>query len=395
VTAVAAGERTFGPTLWFPRLLGLAATLALVAALLRCLLRLTGEGSTAVALAALFPLPWFVSTWAALARVDTMAIALSVAGLGVVLTRGVSRRAWPALLLFWLAFFTKQNALVAPLAVLLDLALSRDRRLWRVALAYLLPLAAAFGALALVTRGAAWRHLVPYTAAADYEPGRMAESYLHFALIAGPLLLLVAFAIVSVPAAFVRGHGRVLLFYLGLNLVALATIAKAGAAQNYFLEPWAATLLMAGHSLRVAGERFRWLRSGRFAVLLAGAAVAHYAFASLDRLPQALRAPQNADEFYALTRLLRSTPGDVLCENLSLLVVNRRPVLLEPFGVRLTAEKGLVDTAPLVADCERGRFPLVVVEHRMWEIPGFGDCLARRYQPVADLGPYQALRPRP
>jgi hypothetical protein len=31
----------------------------------------------------------------------------------------------------------------------------------------------------------------------------------------------------------------------------------------------------------------------------------------------------------------------------------------------------------------------------MWEIPGFGECLERRYVPVADLGPYQALRPRP
>jgi hypothetical protein len=30
----------------------------------------------------------------------------------------------------------------------------------------------------------------------------------------------------------------------------------------------------------------------------------------------------------------------------------------------------------------------------MWEIPAFGECLERNYEPVADLGPYQALRPR-
>ena len=84
----------------------------------------------------------------------------------------------------------------------------------------------------------------------------------------------------------------------------------------------------------------------------------------------------------------------MLSENLSVLVVNDRPVLLEPFGILLLAEKGLFRTDRLTADCEAGRFPLVVTEHRMWEIPGFGACLERRYEPFADLGPYQALRPR-
>jgi hypothetical protein len=366
-----------------------------VAVLYAILRRLLGERWSALAAAALFAMPWFVSTWAALARVDTTAIAFSLAGLGVVLAHGVSRRAGPALVRVWLAVFTKQNALLAPAALLLDLALSRDRRLLRAGAAYALPLLALFGLLVLATGGAAWRHLVPYTAAAEYEPGRMAESYLQFAVIAAPLLLLIAFAIAVVPAAFAGGRGRVLLLYFGLNLAALATIAKAGAAQNYFLEPWAATLLLAGFSLRAAGERFPALRAWRLAVLLAAAVVAHYAYPSLDRLPQALRAPENAKDFVALTRMIRETPGDVLSENLSLLVVNGRPVLLEPFGVLLLARQGLLDTAPLVADCERGRFPLVVVEHRMWEIPGFGECLERRYQPLADLGPYQALRPRP
>ena len=76
-------------------------------------------------------------------------------------------------------------------------------------------------------------------------------------------------------------------------------------------------------------------------------------------------------------------------------MVNRRPVLVEPFGVLLLAKHGLLDTAPLVADCERGRFALVVSEHRLWQVPGLGDCLERRYEPLSDLGPYQALRPKP
>jgi hypothetical protein len=76
-------------------------------------------------------------------------------------------------------------------------------------------------------------------------------------------------------------------------------------------------------------------------------------------------------------------------------VLARRRVLLEPFGVKLLAENGLFRPDRLVRDCEAGLFPLVVVEHRMWEIPGFGECLERRYEPLTNIGPFLALRPRP
>jgi len=394
IAAVAAAQKALGPSLVFPRLLGLLATLGILVALFALLRRLLADRWTPLALAALFAMPWFVTTWAALGRVDTMAILFSLAGLAVVLRQGPTRRAWPALVLFWLAFFTKQNAVLVPVAVAFDLLLSRDRRLLRAAAAYAAPLGLFLGLLVLATHGEAWRHLVPYTAAAIYEPERMGLAYLHLALVSAPLLLLVVAALAVVPGAFARGPGRVLLVYFLLNLANFATIAKAGAAQNYFLEPWAAAVLLAGLALRALGDHRPSAWHWRWAALLLAAAVARYAYPSLDRLPQALRAPERAREFPALVRLVRETPGDVLSENLSLLVLNDRPVLLEPFGVFLIARQGLVSTDRLTADCQRGRFPLVIVEHRMWGIPGFGDCLASRYRPAGDYGPYQALRPR-
>jgi hypothetical protein len=395
VGLVALGHRLAGPSLFFPRLLSLLAVLGLMVALHRAA-RATGDApAPAAVLALLYAAPWFVTTWVALARVDTLAIFFSVAGLVVVLRHGVTRRAWPALLLFVLAVFTKQNAVLAPAAVLADLLLARDRRFPRALAAYALPLAALVALLVWATAGAAWRHLVPYTAAAEYEPGRMAECYLQLAVVAGPLLATIVASLLLVPQAYGPGAGRVLLLYLVLNLAAFATIAKAGAAQNYFLEPWAATLLLGGHAVRALCARFPALAAWRAALLLAAALAATYAYPAAHRLPHALRRPQNAEEFVRLTELVRTTPGDVLSENLSLLVVNRRPVLLEPFGVALIARQGLLDTGRLVDDCQRGRFPLVVVEHRTWEIPGFGACLERRYDLAEELGPYQVLRPHP
>jgi hypothetical protein len=394
VSLVALGQRVLGPSLFFPRLLAFLATLGILAVLFATLRRLLGAVAPALAFTLLFVMPWFVTTWAALARVDTTAILLSLAGLSVVLRRGTGPTAWPALPLFWLAFFTKQNAIVAPAAVLLHLALERDRRFFRPLLAYALPLGALSGVLVLATHGGAWRHLVLYTAAASYEWKRMGECYLQLAVIAAPLLLLATAAVAVAPAAFREATGRILLLYFGLNLAGFATIAKEGAAQNYFLEPWLATVLLGAWALRGLGERSLRLRTLWPAVVAAAAAVANYAYPSLDRLPQALRRPENAEEFVVLTRLVHETPGPVLSENLSVLVLDRRPVLLEPFGVQLITERGLFRPDRLVRDCEAGRFPLVVAERRMWEIPGFGECLERRYEPVADLGPYQALRPR-
>ena len=395
LSLVAAGQSVLGPSLFFPRLLAFLATLGLLTVLFVTLRRLVGRAAPALAFTLLFVMPWFVTTWSALARVDTTALLLTLAGLTVVLRRGTGARAWPALVLFWLAFFTKQNAIVAPAAVLVHLALERDRRFLRALLAYALPLGALFGLLVLATRGGAWRHLVTYTAAASYEWSRMGESYLQLAVIAGPLLLLVAAGLALAPAAFRGGEDRILLLYFGLSVVAFATIAKAGAAQNYFLEPWLAIVLLGARAFRALDERTAWLRPRWPAIVALAAAVANGSYHSLHRLPHALSHPENAEEFVALTRLVHETPGPVLSENLSLLVLDRRPVLLEPFGVQLIAERGLFRPDLLVRDCEAGRFPLVVAEHRMWEIPGFGECLERRYVPVADLGPYQALRPRP
>lgn len=390
----ALGQQLLGPTLFFPRLVAFGATLSLVLLLFLVLRVLLGDRAQALCLALVFVMPWFVTTWAALARVDTLALAFSLAGLLIVLRRDSQALPWPALACFWLAFFTKQSMLAAPAAVLLELALRRDRRFGRALLSYALPLAALVALLVLATHGAAFRHLVVYTAAASYEWDRMLQSYLQLAVIAGPLLVLIALTLVARVASAQERAGRILLLYLALSLAGFVAIAKSGAAQNYFLEPWLATILAAGWALRGLRERVPGLGAYWAAWLAIVAAVAQYSYSSQRWLPQPLRAPDRARYFTELTRLVHETPGPVLCENLSLLVLDGRPVLLEPYGVQLIAEAGLFDTSRLTRDCEAGRFPLVVVEYRMWQIPGFGACLERAYEPVAQLGPYEVLRPR-
>src|SRR5262245_20535134 len=113
VGLVRLGELAFGPTIFFPRLLSILATLGLVAVLVALLRRITGDRVLALALGALFLAPWFVQTWGALGRVDMLALLFSVSGLLVFLRTGedAGARRYLAFPLFWLAFFTRQNAL--------------------------------------------------------------------------------------------------------------------------------------------------------------------------------------------------------------------------------------------------------------------------------------------
>src|SRR5262249_5210559 len=143
---------------WAPRLLSLAATAGILAAVYGLARHLVGSRPPALAMAGIALCPWFVQTWAPLARVDMLAIALSLGGL-LAFARGA--RLWMVFPLFWLAFFTKQNALLAPIAVLLSLlATGSWRRFALAAAGFALPLAGLFALLVALTHGEAYRHLV-------------------------------------------------------------------------------------------------------------------------------------------------------------------------------------------------------------------------------------------
>jgi hypothetical protein len=249
--------------------------------------------------------------------------------------------------------------------------------------------------MSVATRGQAWLHLFPYAAAADYDLAHMARNYAGFFLLCSPLLAIVLVGLVRRPRTLLRGPNLPIALYWLLSLAGLSTIAKEGAAQNYFIEPYVATLLLAGISLAALVEG---RASGRLlwpaAVLVAAAAVT-FASYGLNRLHQAIRAPERARAFIGLDEAVRATEGPILSENMSVLVVNERRTWVDPWAVMLLAKKGVWDPGTLVGDCRRGLFALVVTEWRLREIPGVWECLDQVYEPWQDLGPYQLFRPRP
>src|SRR5687768_5077824 len=188
----ALGHLAFGPSLFFPRLLSVLATLASFA-LVFLLLRKSTDVGLALSGAALLGVPWFVQTWVPLARVDMLAIALTL--LGLLLASDSRRSPLLSYAPLVLAFFTKQSALVAPAALLGALLLDRSERprFPRALLAFAGPLVVLLGLLFAATRGEAYRHLFPYTAAAEYSLAQMMSNARDFLVISAPLQVVIAF----------------------------------------------------------------------------------------------------------------------------------------------------------------------------------------------------------
>jgi hypothetical protein len=387
----------FGPQVFVVRLVSIVATLGLLAALWALLFRLTGDRILSAALTLLFLAPWFVQTWAPLGRVDVLAIFFSVAGLLVFLgdegTEGLRRyRAFP---LFWLAFFTRQNALLAPAAVLVDLLLRNRRAGARAVAAFALPLLLLFGLLVAATSGRAFLHLFPYVASAGFEGRRMLESYGELALLSSPLL-----ALVLAGALLLKGQRgseplRLFAIYWLLSVLSLVTIGKVGAGQNYFIEPWLATVILAALVLQALCARWPEMKEGRWPGLLVAALLASFGSPGADRIPQAIKSPERARDMIELDRAVKETTGPIVSENNVVVVANHRPALVDVFAYGVVVRMGHARPDRLLQDCESGRLALVVAEYRLRDIPGFTDCLDRRYYAWKDLGPYQLFRPLP
>src|SRR5207245_9950969 len=222
--------------------------------------------------------------------------------------------------------------------------------------------------LSAATRGQAWTHLVTYTAAADYSPTALVHGYESFLACSGPLVALVLLGLAACPDRLLAGSELAFVFYWLLNLAALVTTAKSGAAQNYLVEPWLATVLLAALALGALRQRSPETFGAWPAAMLAAAAVALVVGHDAARLPRPIRNPRQATEYQALDEEVEATTGPILSENLSVLVRKGKPVLVEPFGMLLLSRKGQWQPDRLVQDCEAGRFALVVYEDRLRDI---------------------------
>jgi hypothetical protein len=403
--------RIGAPSLFFGRALCLSAWIGILLSMFLISVRCGGQWLAALLCPLLFAATYACHNWLAYARVDIPALFLSVAGLTLFLTEDSRGARRASLVFFVLGAMTKQTAMIAPAACAVFL-FARD---WRQGARFSLVFLGWVGGLTLLltawTRGQYVLHTIAYNVN-TMNWGQLWKFWIphlnrfyQFYLIG--LILAFAFANYRLIRHFApRGQSiidetppaeadagssapskrrgapdfdsgerlAVVTIYFLMAALSVATLAKAGAAENYLLEPLAASALffcaILGRALWESTVG-RGAMGGRIVALAMTACLAlHVAWlyggniGSPDRpfapktamFMRATPSEHNIERANDLRRAIEAINGEVVCEDPVFLVLDDRRPPINPFILSQLAEEGTWDESDFVAEIEQGRF---------------------------------------
>lgn len=361
--------RAYGAEFWYGRLISLVSIGAAALFLGLTARALTRDWIAGLVAGGLLLAVPYILHWSALARIDSLALALSWAGLWLSAQFPHKRGALVlSMLLLACAAYTRQTYLLAaPLAAVLWL--------WRAggfqrALAFGAWLASLvltiFAALLVTTEGGVFYHLI--TANVNPLDGAILQFYadevaraLPLLLGCGSLLLVIGLigAVLRRTRSEMKGWFLASPYLLGA-LAAALTIAKVGSDVNYLYE------LSAGLCL-AAGMWVGWLK--RVPALRAALLVAlAWQVTVLTGLSEAKYIPIQNEKLHqraqneTLATLVATTDAPIIAdEHMGLLALNHRPIPFQPFEMTQLAHDGLWDQMPFLWALARGDYPVLLM----------------------------------
>lgn len=377
-----------GPAMVTIRLVSMIATF-LVAALVGIVARQKQGWPFTLFMSLLWMSIWAVQYWGLLGRVDMLAAFFSAAGVGwfwFYAGRG-SQWKFMAFAFFILGFFTKQSAVLAPAAVFLYAAVRKEERRYlpHYLAVYGVPIAVLFLAANLYTRGQFYLHLFPYVATAGFDWLRASRHLLFFLGVFLPYFLSAAVLCIRSGRRIAGSRDLIFFLYFVLTFLGLFSGGRDGSNENYYLEPAAALFLWAASTGSWwEGKREKTFHAiiqlGQTLFLIGLLGSADFAY----RMPADLYYLKQSASRQALDQVVKETRGDILSEEVGLMVTNHKPALIEPAPFPVLARKGLWDPATLIGDCRNGRFEVVIAGKQIMDIPGMPACLGERYR-LADV----------
>lgn len=415
VALVSVGVKLLGSSFAFGRALAVGCAIG-VAIMMGVLLRRCGTGVVAaVGAPAFFLSNLFVTLWSGFMRVDSLALLLVLGGLYCVLRGGKWLLA--AVLLMAAASYTKQSMIAGLAAGFVYLWwMGRRRNAVLFASSWAVIVLVAFALFQAVSRGWFYRHMV--IANANPWQADLAWWFVQTTLQRWPVLFAIAGIAAGVVAAgaFRRRDGpppvaagvhgeRLLLPYFIFAAGASLTVGKLGASVNHMIEPIIAALLLAGLGYdRLVSARPSRAAQGLWvaaAAALLGQAIAMWCPPS--RFDQGRTDAAQGAKLAA--KLIAQTKGDIIGEPVSLLVMNGRPLLLDPATFSCMYLAGFWDPAPLLRDINDQRFGLIFMNGQAhWGAPKHGlygsrwsarimEAIRARYRPIGSAGNVVFLAP--
>lgn len=355
-----------GPAFWYGRLISVLSAAAAALFLGLTVRAVTKDWLAALASGlALLSIP-YISYWSVMARIDALALALSMAGLWMI-TRWHTRH-WGivlAVLLLTAAAYTRQTYLLAAPLAGFAYVWGRGERLRALGFAVLLGcvVLGIFAVLMVTTDGGIFTHIITANVNA-LNSGTLQhyvdELWANFPIfLVGGVVYLVLGLFVGRPAWWMIAP-----YTLGAVGVAL-TISKIGSDVNYLFELAAAFCFTAGGMIALF-RRWRglWAMALRASVLVALAAAVVHATAlttnTYDPILQELT--RDLEKYDRLVELLRTTDVPIIAdEQMGLMVLNGKPILMQPFEMTQLALAGLWDEQPFLDAMRRGDYPIVLL----------------------------------
>lgn len=343
---------------------------------------------------------WFVKPWAFLARVDMLACFLNLLGLYIFLTQIRSRRRYWAFFFWALAFFTKQNAIFPVCSVLLYALICRDQRkhFFSYFISYGIFVCAGWTVLSLYTDNESAKHLLAHTAERAFHFTAFVECFSDF------IVTLLFVLLWAVPYRFFsrisETEDLILWLYFGLSLLGLISVGFTAASYNYLIEPTIALLLFSSivsvYWIRQSSFRNQIVRYLIVLFMILVQTIWMQIYSEKNRTVlgrhfiSALPLQLQEMDGQVLDNLIGKNKGDVVSENLTLLIKNNKEVFL---GCSYPpAEEGLWEPQRLIHECREGRFGTIIVGQRIRAMKELFRAIEENYQYFRRIGGYDVYR---
>lgn len=376
--------KRFGPVFWVGRLISALSAWG-VAILIGCILYRFTQDRQAAWLGGLFffSIPYVVQ-WSGFARIDLLALFLSMAGLACLVrpfpppvaenSRTKERLRFLAGGLFiLLAIYTRQSyALAAPMAAFFGLWFAGGGKNWRENLLRACALVILVGGLGLLffallngwTRGGFYFNIVTSNVN-EFGIERLTDNLRRLWRTLPVLLGMGGFSMLLSPCRR-RIWAFTTPYLVGAALSAL-TIGKIGSNINYFLELCVALSL-------ALGSVVAWSRQSQPSHFFRAAILGFLIFQCVRALPVTLNEYirnievhyQRLPDLERLENLVVEADGLILAdEDMGMLTLNNRPLYLQPFEVTQLAAAGVWDQEPLLESIRNHEFEFILIHY--WE----------------------------
>ena len=352
----------WGPAFWYGRIISLLSALGIAVFIALTVQRLVGNRAAGVVGGLTFLAIPYIVHWAVLFRIDMLALFLSWVAIYVIVRWPRERWSLLASVLFLvLSIYTRQSYLLAaPLTILCWLWSQTG---WKRALSFVGLLAGSvfglFLLLNLLTKGGFFFNTITVLGkqaiSIDIVSYYAEELFNHMPLLVAAAALTMALVFVKTPENNWKFFSTP---YLLGAVISAVTIGKPGSNVNYLIEV-AAALSTCVALLLVWLKRWPWLHL-LVLVLLAAQIYALAAWTRTDYFPthDAQPHPENAQ----LLQLIHDSKGPVLTdEYIGLLLLDHRPVYIQPFDFATLSKNGSWDQQPFLDDLDQRAFELIII----------------------------------